>query len=91
MPEQCQGSYVCIVNVNNNMSKFDVYHRDVTGSLNDDKIIQTALEDFKTSIVTNKPILVEIQNHLWGFSLLAIIIRFWLSLIMIGQRNLFIL
>ena len=54
---------------NNNMSKFDVYHRDVTGSLNDDKIIQTALEDFKTSIVTNKPILVEIQNHLGGRAL----------------------
>ena len=51
------------------MSKFDVYHRDVTGSLNDDKIIQTALEDFKTSIVTNKPILVEIQNHLGGRAL----------------------
>lgn len=31
------------------------------------------------------------EHWLWGFSLLAIIIRFWLSLIMIGQRNLFIL
>ena len=58
-----------ITQLNNNMSKFDVYHRDVTGSLNDDKIIQTALEDFKTSIVTNKPILVEIQNHLGGRAL----------------------
>lgn len=51
------------------MSKFDVYHRDVTGSLNDDKIIQTALEDFKNTVVTNKPILVEIQNHLGGRAL----------------------
>ena len=58
-----------VTQLNNNMSKFDVYHRDVTGSLNDDKIIQTALEDFKTSIVTNKPILVEIQNHLGGRAL----------------------
>lgn len=58
-----------IAKLNSDMSKFDVYHRDVTGSLNDDKIIQTALEDFKTSIVTNKPILVEIQNHLGGRAL----------------------
>ena len=58
-----------ITSLNSDMSKFDVYHRDVTGSLNDDKIIQTALEDFKTSIVTNKPILVEIQNHLGGRAL----------------------
>ena len=61
--------YSMFEQINNNMSKFDVYHRDVTGSLNDDKIIQTALEDFKTSIVTNKPILVEIQNHLGGRAL----------------------
>lgn len=58
-----------LAQLNSDMSKFDVYHRDVTGSLNDDKIIQTALEDFKTSIVTNKPILVEIQNHLGGRAL----------------------
>ena len=58
-----------VTQLNSDMSKFDVYHRDVTGSLNDDKIIQTALEDFKTSIVTNKPILVEIQNHLGGRAL----------------------
>ena len=58
-----------ITKLNGDMSKFDVYHRDVTGNLNDDKIIQTALEDFKTSIVTNKPIFVEIQNHLGGRAL----------------------
>ena len=58
-----------IAKLNNNMSKFDVYHRDVTGSLNDDKIIQTALEDFKNTVVTNKPILVEIQNHVGGRAL----------------------
>lgn len=63
------GPPLIITELSNNMSKFDVYHRDVTGSLNDDKIIQTALEDFKTSIVTNKPILVEIQNHLGGRAL----------------------
>ena len=51
------------------MSKFDIYHRDVTGNLNEDETIQNALEDFKTSIVTNKPILVEIQNHLGGRAL----------------------
>lgn len=61
--------YSMFEQINSDMSKFDVYHRDVTGSLNDDKIIQTALEDFKTSIVTNKPILVEIQNHLGGRAL----------------------
>ena len=46
------------------MSKFDIYHRDVTGNLNEDETIQNALEDFKDTVVTNKPILVEIQNHL---------------------------
>ena len=51
------------------MSKFDIYHRDVTGNLNEDETIQNALEDFKDTVVTNKPILVEIQNHLGGRAL----------------------
>ena len=51
------------------MSKFDIYHRDVTGNLNEDETIQNALEDFKNTVVSNKPILVEIQNHLGGRAL----------------------
>lgn len=54
---------------NNNMSKFDIYHRDITGNLHENITIQTALEDFKNTVVTNKPILVEIQNHLGGRAL----------------------
>lgn len=51
------------------MSKFDIYHRDVTGNLNEDETIQNALEDFKNTVVSNKPILVEIQNHSGGRAL----------------------
>ena len=51
------------------MSKFDIYHRDITGNLHENITIQTALEDFKNTVVTNKPILVEIQNHLGGRAL----------------------
>ena len=51
------------------MSKFDIYHRDIAGNLNEDETIKNALEDFKNAVVTNKPILVEIQNHLGGRAL----------------------
>ena len=51
------------------MSKFDIYHRDITGNLHENITIQTALEDFKNTVVTNKPILIEIQNHLGGRAL----------------------
>lgn len=51
------------------MSKFDIYHRDITGNLHENITIQTALEDFKNTVVTNKPIFVEIQNHLGGRAL----------------------
>lgn len=51
------------------MSKFDVYRRDITGNLNENITIQNALEDFKNTVVTNKPLLIEIQNHLGGRAL----------------------
>lgn len=54
---------------NSDMSKFDIYHRDIAGNLNEDETIKNALEDFKNAVVTNKPILVEIQNHLGGRAL----------------------
>ena len=58
-----------VTQLNSDMSKFDIYHRDVTGNLNEDETIQNALEDFKNTVVSNKPILVEIQNHLGGRAL----------------------
>lgn len=63
------GPPLIIAELSNNMSKFDIYHRDITGNLHENITIQTALEDFKNTVVTNKPILVEIQNHLGGRAL----------------------